>query len=75
MPPGLAASGWELFLHLFRIYSQDAEMKAILTSRPEIRWAAIAVPAVFVAHWMLVAAGPHLLALIPESVRTIFHLL
>lgn len=50
-------------------------MKAILTSRSEIRWAAIAVPALFVAHWMLTLVCPHLMALIPDSVRTIFHLL
>jgi len=50
-------------------------MKALLTSRSEIRWAAIAVPALFVAHWMLCAVCPHVMALIPDSVRTIFHLL
>jgi hypothetical protein len=50
-------------------------MKAILTSRPEIRWAAVAVPALFVAHWMITALCPHLAGLVPESVRTILHLL
>jgi hypothetical protein len=50
-------------------------MKTILTSRPEIRWAALAIPTLLVAHWMLTIAAPHLIALVPESVRTILHLL
>jgi hypothetical protein len=50
-------------------------MKALLTSRSEIRWAAIAAPAIYVAHWMLTAACPHLMSLVPDSVRTILHLL
>jgi hypothetical protein len=50
-------------------------MKAILTSRSEVRWAVAAVPLIFVAHWMLTAVCPRLLTLVPESVRTILHLL
>jgi hypothetical protein len=50
-------------------------MKALLTSRSEIRWAALAVPALFLAHWMLTTLGPQLLRLAPDSVRTVLHLL
>jgi hypothetical protein len=50
-------------------------MKAILQSRPEIRWAAVAVPAIVVAHWMLTTVCPRLVALIPDSVRAVLHLL
>ena len=50
-------------------------MKSLLTSRPELRWFALAVPTLFVAHWLLISICPHLIALVPESVRTILHLL
>lgn len=50
-------------------------MKALLTSRPELRWAAAAIPAIVVAHWILTALAPHLAHLLPESVRTILQLL
>jgi hypothetical protein len=50
-------------------------MKALLTTRSEIRVAAIAVPSLLAAHWILTAICPHLMALVPESVRTILHLL
>jgi hypothetical protein len=50
-------------------------MKALPTPRTEIRWMALAVPAVFVAHWLLSGLVVELLRLVPESVRAIFHLL
>jgi len=50
-------------------------MKALLTSRPEIRWAAAAIPAIFLAHWILTTACLRLAHLLPDSVRTILQLL
>jgi hypothetical protein len=50
-------------------------MKALLTSRSDVRWAAVIVPVLFMAHWIQTSLGPHLIALVPDSVRTIFHLL
>jgi hypothetical protein len=50
-------------------------MKALPTSRSEIRWAALAVPAIFLAHWALTTLGPQLLRLAPDSVRFVLHLL
>jgi hypothetical protein len=50
-------------------------MKALLTSRPEIRWMALALPALFIAHWLLTGLWIELLRLIPDSVRAILHLL
>jgi hypothetical protein len=49
-------------------------MKALLTSRTELRWLAIAVPTVFAAHWLLVAEGPRLVLLLPYSLRAVLHL-
>jgi hypothetical protein len=50
-------------------------MKALPTSRSEIRWVAVAVPAIVLAHWMLTALCPRLLGLIPDSLRAVLHLL
>jgi hypothetical protein len=50
-------------------------MKALLTSRPGIRWAAAAIPAIFLAHWIVTILCPRLSHLLPESVRTILQLL
>jgi hypothetical protein len=50
-------------------------MKALLTTRPELRWAALAVPAVFLAHWALSSLCMELSRLVPESVRAVLHLL
>jgi hypothetical protein len=50
-------------------------MKALLTNRSEIRWVAVAVPAVLLAHWILTALGPRLLGLVPYSLRAVLHLL
>jgi hypothetical protein len=50
-------------------------MKALLTSRPEIRWVAAAIPAIFLAHWIVTAVCMHLPHLLPASVRTILQLL
>ena len=50
-------------------------MKALLTSRPEIRWMALALPALFIAHWLFSGLWIELLRLIPDSVRAILHLL
>jgi len=54
--------------------SSRAVMKALLTSRTELRWLAIAVPTVFAAHWLLVAEGPRLMLLLPYSLRAVLHL-
>jgi hypothetical protein len=50
-------------------------MRALLTSRPEIRWAAAAVPVIFLAHWIVTMVCLHLSHLLPDSVRTILQLL
>lgn len=50
-------------------------MKAILTTRPEVRWAAAAIPTILVAHWVLTTLGLRLAHLLPDSVRTILQLL
>jgi hypothetical protein len=51
-------------------------MKALLTSRSELRWALVAVPALIVAHWMVVTVGPAILhCVVPDTVRTVVHLL
>ena len=50
-------------------------MKALLTSRPELRWVAAAVPAILVAHWILTALALHVAHLLPDSVRTLLQLL
>jgi hypothetical protein len=50
-------------------------MKALLTTRSELRWAVVAIPAIFLAHWMLTLISPHLVGLVPESVRTLLHLI
>ena len=65
---------WEPFPPPFRIYLQDALMKAIFTTHPELRWMAVAIPSLFVAHWAF-TAFPRLLAMLPYSLRAILHLL
>jgi len=50
-------------------------MKALLTSRPEVRWTAAVIPAIFLAHWLLTTLCLRLAHLLPESVRTILRLL
>jgi len=50
-------------------------MKALLTSRPEIRWVAAAIPAALLAHWVVTMVCLHLSHLLPASVRTILQLL
>jgi len=50
-------------------------MKALLTSRPELRWAAVAIPTLFVAHWFLTGLCVEVLRLVPSSVRAVLHLL
>jgi hypothetical protein len=49
-------------------------MKALFTTRPELRWMVVAIPSLFVAHWAF-TAFPHLLAMLPYSLRAILHLL
>ena len=58
-----------------RIYFKDAVMKALPTSRTEIGWMALAVPLLFIGHWLLSGLCIELLRLVPESVRAIVHLL
>lgn len=50
-------------------------MKALLTSRPELRWFAVAVPAVLLGHWMLTTLCPRVLGMLPYSLRAVLHLL
>jgi len=58
-----------------RNYHQDTVMKALLTTRPEVRWAAVAIPALFFAHWLLTGLCVEVLRLVPSSVRAVLHLL
>ncbi len=50
-------------------------MKSLLTSRSEVRWLVLAVPAIVVAHWMLTVLGPRVCSLVPYSLRAVLHLL
>jgi len=51
-------------------------VKALLTSRSDWRWALWALPVLIVAHWMIVTVGPVVLRnVVPDTVRTILHLL
>ena len=50
-------------------------MKTLFTSRPELRWMAVAIPSLFLAHWAFVALCPRLLAMLPYSLRAVLHLL
>jgi hypothetical protein len=51
-------------------------MRAYLKSRTELWWAGVALPALIAAHWLLVTLTPLLLRVaVPESVRTLLHLL
>ena len=50
-------------------------MKALLTSRSEIRWLVLALPAIWAAHWMLTVLGSRILSLVPYSLRAVLHLL
>ena len=49
-------------------------MKALLTSRTDLRWLAVAIPSVFAAHWLFVTIGPHLVQFLPYSLRAVIHL-
>jgi len=50
-------------------------MKAFPTSRTDLRWMAIAVPSLFAVHWAFTSLCPHLVALLPYSLRAVLHLL
>jgi hypothetical protein len=65
----------EPFFSSTRIYPWTQAMKPLLTSRSELRWAAVAIPAVFIAHWLLTTVCMELSRLVPESVRAVLHLL
>jgi hypothetical protein len=62
------------FLIPLPYYLQDAVMKALFTTHPELRWMVVAIPSLFVAHWAF-TAFPRLLAILPYSLRAILHLL
>jgi len=49
-------------------------MKALPTSRTDLRWLAVAIPSVLVAHWLFVTIGPHLVQFLPYSLRAVIHL-
>jgi len=71
----VSPESWELFLGRRRTYFQRLAMKSLLTSRPELRWFAVAVPTVVLAHWMFTALCPRLMAMLPYSLRAVLHLL
>lgn len=51
-------------------------MRAYLKSRTDLWWAVMALPALVLAHWVAVSLVPLLVRLaLPESVRTLLHLL
>jgi len=50
-------------------------MKAFFTSRTELRWMAVAIPSLLLAHWGFATLWPRLLALLPYSLRAVLHLL
>ncbi len=50
-------------------------MKAFLPSRPELRWVVVAIPALFLAHWVVTTVGHRLLGVVPDSLRAVLHLL
>ena len=51
-------------------------MKALPTTRSELRWALAALPALFLGHWIVINLLPMLLRMaLPESVRAVLNLL
>jgi hypothetical protein len=51
-------------------------MKAMLTSRSELRWALAALPALFLGHWIVITLIPMLLhTSLLRSVRDVLNLL
>jgi hypothetical protein len=72
---GVRRQSRELFPPCRRTYPQSMAMKGLLTSRPELRWFAVAVPTVLLAHWMFTALCPRLMAMLPYSLRAVLHLL
>lgn len=65
----------ELFPSRRRTYTQSMAMKGLLTSRPELRWFAVAIPTVFLGHWLFTALCPRLVSMLPYSLRAVLHLL
>jgi len=55
--------------------SAGRTMKAFLPSRPELRWVVVAIPALFLAHWVVTTVGHRLLGVVPDSLRAVLHLL
>ena len=47
------------------LQAEEAAVRAYLKSRTELWWAAMALPALVLAHWMVVSLGPLLLRLFP----------
>jgi hypothetical protein len=51
-------------------------MKALLTSRSDLRWALALPPALFVGHWLVISLAPVLLhTQFLQSVREVLNLL
>jgi hypothetical protein len=51
-------------------------VRAYLKSRTELWWAVMALPALVLAHWMVVSLWPLILRVaVPDSVRALIHLL
>ena len=65
----------ELFPSRRRTYTQSMAMKGLLTSRSELRWFAVAVPTLFLAHWLFSTLGSRLVSMLPYSLRAVLHLL
>ena len=51
-------------------------MKAFLTTRSDLRWALVALPALFVGHWVVMTLVPLLLHTpLLQSMRAVLNLL
>jgi hypothetical protein len=51
-------------------------MKALITTRSDLRWALAALPAVFLGHWIVIRLVPMLLHMaLPDSIRAVLNLL
>lgn len=51
-------------------------MKALLTTRSDVRWALAALPALFAAHWILTSLIPLLLRTpLLQSMRAVLNLI
>ena len=73
--PGTEAKTWGTFPAVRAYLGSERAMKGLLTSRPELRWFAVAVPTVLLAHWMFTTLCPRLMDMLPYSLRAVLNLL